>query len=130
VEVYATGSALEAGWFADYGDVDVAAAVLRLESGALVIVSGARHSALGYDARLEVFGTATTLAAGIGPRLYRDFWDRFGPAYRAELEAFASSVRAGTDSVCSLAEARAALAVALAADDSLATGLAKAPPNR
>jgi myo-inositol 2-dehydrogenase/D-chiro-inositol 1-dehydrogenase len=129
VEVYATGAALESPWFADYGDVDVAAAVLRLESRALVIVSGTRHDPLGYDVRLEVFGTKNTLAAGAGNRTYRDFWDRFGEAYRAELETFAATVRTGGASACSLQEARAALAVALAADSSLTTGLAKSPPQ-
>ena len=127
VEVYATGTALETPWFADYGDVDVAAIALRLESGALGIVSGTRHDPLGYDVRLEIFGTKNTLAAGLGNRGYRDFWDRFAPAYRAELESFTASVRAGGVSACSLQEARAALAVALAADSSRATGLAKAP---
>jgi myo-inositol 2-dehydrogenase / D-chiro-inositol 1-dehydrogenase len=127
VEVYATGAALETPWFADYGDVDVAAIALRLESGALGIVSGTRHDPLGYDVRLEVFGTKNTLAAGVGNRIYRDFWDRFAPAYRAELETFTASVRTGSASACSLQEARAALGVALAADSSRATGLAKAP---
>jgi myo-inositol 2-dehydrogenase/D-chiro-inositol 1-dehydrogenase len=129
VEVYATGSALEAPWFGDYGDVDVAAALLRLGSGALVILSGTRHDPDGYEVRLEVFGTKNNVAAGAGNRAYRDFWDRFGPAYRAELQTFAATVRAGSTSACSLQEARAALAVALAADSSLATGLAKAPPK-
>jgi myo-inositol 2-dehydrogenase/D-chiro-inositol 1-dehydrogenase len=127
--VYAAGSALEAPWFADYGDVDVAAAVLRLESGALAVLSGTRHDAVGYDVRLEVFGTKNNAATGVGDRAYSDFWDRFGSAYRAELETFVTSVREGSAAVCSLREARAALAVALAADSSIATGLAKAPPD-
>jgi myo-inositol 2-dehydrogenase / D-chiro-inositol 1-dehydrogenase len=133
VDVYAAGAALEARWFADYGDVDVAAAVLQLESGALVIVSGTRHDPSGYDVRLEVFGTEETVAADSGARSYRDFWDRFEPAYRSELEAFVTSVRAGDESACPLEEARAALEIALAADRSLAehrpVGLAKAPSD-
>jgi myo-inositol 2-dehydrogenase/D-chiro-inositol 1-dehydrogenase len=127
VEVYAAGAALEVLWFADYGDVDTAAALLQLESGALVIVSGTRHDPAGYDVRLEVFGTKRTMSAGLGLRAYTDFWDRFEPAYRAELEAFVSSVRDGGDSACPLAEARSALAVALAAEQSRQEGLAKRP---
>jgi myo-inositol 2-dehydrogenase/D-chiro-inositol 1-dehydrogenase len=133
VEVYAAGSVLEAPWFAEYGDVDVAAALLRLESGTLVILSGTRHDPVGYDVRLEVFGTKDTVAAGVGEEAYRNFWDRFGPAYRAELETFVTSVRDGRTSACSLQEARAALAVALAADTSLAehrpVALAKRPSD-
>jgi myo-inositol 2-dehydrogenase / D-chiro-inositol 1-dehydrogenase len=80
-----------------------------------------------------VFGTKETVAADSGARSYRDFWDRFEPAYRSELEAFVTSVRAGDESACPLEEARAALEIALAADRSLAehrpVGLAKAPSD-
>ena len=142
VEVYADGSAIETPWLEQYGDVDVAAAVLRLAGGGLVILSGTRHDPLGYDVRLEVFGTKDSLVAGLDERTplagrpgpaYRDFWDRFEPAYRAELEAFVTAVRTGGKSACSLEEARSALRAALAADRSLAehrpVALAKAPPN-
>jgi len=117
-------------------DVDVAAAVLRLSGGGLVIVSGTRRDPLGYDVRLEMFGTGDSIAVGQDartpirsaepgapgppPAAYRDFWDRFGPAYRKELAAFVRTVRTGSPSPCSLAEARAALAVALAAERSRA----------
>ena len=137
-EVYAAGAVLETPWLAEQDDVDVAAAVLRLGSGALVILSGTRHDPLGYDVRLEVFGTRDSIVAGQGERsplrsvepgagrpagpLYRDFWDRFEPAYRRELAAFVETVRSGGPSACPLGEARAALAVALAADRSRAEG--------
>src|SRR5207244_8418911 len=64
IEVYADGAVGEAPWFEEYGDVDIAAAVLRLSGGGLVIVSGTRHDPLGYDVRLEVFGTADSIAVG------------------------------------------------------------------
>ncbi|MDX6400567.1 MAG: myo-inositol 2-dehydrogenase / D-chiro-inositol 1-dehydrogenase, partial [Gaiellaceae bacterium] len=105
-------------------------------SGALVILSGTRHDPLGYDVRLEVFGTRDSIVAGQGDRSpirsvepaagkpagpgYRDFWDRFEPAYRQELAVFVNTVTSGGPSACPLAEARAALAVALAADRSRA----------
>jgi myo-inositol 2-dehydrogenase/D-chiro-inositol 1-dehydrogenase len=47
---------------------------------------------------------------------YRDFWDRFQPAYESELAAFVETVRTGGPSLCPLEEARSALAIALAAD--------------
>jgi myo-inositol 2-dehydrogenase/D-chiro-inositol 1-dehydrogenase len=56
-------------------------------------------------------------SAAIG---YRNFMDRFEPAYRAELAAFVETVRHGGSSLCPLSEARSALAVALAADRSRA----------
>ena len=134
VEVYADGAVRETPWFADHDDVDVAAAVLKLSGGALAILSGTRHDALGYDVRLEAFGTRDSVAAGLDARspirslepgvaqpgvpAYGDFMQRFQPAYEAELAAFVATVIDGGPSACTLHEARAALLVALAADRS------------
>jgi myo-inositol 2-dehydrogenase/D-chiro-inositol 1-dehydrogenase len=134
-EVFATGAVRETPWFADHGDVDASAVVLRLDDGTLGVVTGARRDPLGYDVRLEVFGTKDSVAVGVDARTplhtleaggtaaddgYHDFLDRFAAAYRSELEAFVATVRDGGPSLCPLAEARAALAVALAADRSRA----------
>jgi myo-inositol 2-dehydrogenase / D-chiro-inositol 1-dehydrogenase len=134
VEVYADGAVRESPWFERYGDVDTAVAVLRLEDGALGILSGTRHDPLGYDVRLEVFGTQDSIVAGVDGRSplhsvepgaqrngspgYRNFVERFEAAYRAELEAFIQAVQSGASSPCPLEEARAALVAALAADRS------------
>lgn len=136
VEVYADGAVREAAWFEQYGDVDAAAAVLRLEDGTLGVLTGTRHDPLGYDVRLEVFGTADSIAVGLDDRMplrsvepgaaapggpgYANFLERFEPAYRDELAAFVTAVREGGPSPCPLSEARAALVVALAADRSRA----------
>jgi myo-inositol 2-dehydrogenase/D-chiro-inositol 1-dehydrogenase len=151
-EVYADGLVLEAEWFEQYGDVDTSAAVLRLSGGALGILSGTRHDPLGYDVRLEVFGTGDSITVGVDDRSplrsvepgvarsaspgYANFMERFEPAYRSELAGFVATVRAGGASLCTLEEARAALLVALAADRSRAerrpvsieeVGLAQSP---
>jgi myo-inositol 2-dehydrogenase/D-chiro-inositol 1-dehydrogenase len=150
-EVYADGAALDAPWVGELDDVDVAAAVLHLSGGGLAILSGTRRDPLGYDVRLEVFGTRDSIAVGQDARspiraveadpparAYCDFWDRFEPAYRAELVAFVETVRTSGPSLCSLEEARAALVVALAAERSRAehrpvqieeAGLAPVPPK-
>ncbi len=65
VEVYADGAVRTTEWFADHDDVDVATAMLRLDDGTLAIVSGTRHDPLGYDVRLEVFGTKDSIAVGV-----------------------------------------------------------------
>ncbi len=154
-QVYADGAGLDAPWVGELDDVDVATAILHLSGGGLVIVSGTRRDPLGYDVRLEVFGTRDSIVVGQDARSpirsmepeakplqkpsYRDFWDRFEPAYRNELAAFVETVRTRAPSPCSLEEARSALAVALAAELSRAegrpvaieeVGLAQAPPNR
>jgi myo-inositol 2-dehydrogenase / D-chiro-inositol 1-dehydrogenase len=131
-QVYADGAGLDAPWVGKLNDVDVAAAILYLSGGGLVIVSGTRRDPLGYDVRLEVFGTDDSIVVGQDARspirsvepdarpqrgpAYRDFWDRFEPAYRSELAAFIETVRTGAPSPCSLEEARSALAIALAAE--------------
>jgi myo-inositol 2-dehydrogenase/D-chiro-inositol 1-dehydrogenase len=135
VEVYADGAVRETEWFADHDDVDVATAMLRLDDGMLAIVSGTRHDPLGYDVRLEVFGTKDTIVVGVDERSpyrsvepgapqpkkgYANFMERFEAAYRAELEAFVDCVLHGKPSPCTLQDARAALAVAIAADRSRA----------
>jgi myo-inositol 2-dehydrogenase / D-chiro-inositol 1-dehydrogenase len=133
-EIYADGAVVETPWFEQYGDVDAAAAVGRLSGGGLFIVSGTRHDPLGYDVRLEVFGTADTISAGLDGRspirslepgaprpqvpAYSTFLERFEPAYREELAVFVQAVRNGEPSPCPLEEARAALSAALAADRS------------
>jgi myo-inositol 2-dehydrogenase/D-chiro-inositol 1-dehydrogenase len=134
VEVYADGAVRESPWFADHGDVDTAVAVLRLAGGGLAIVSGTRHDPRGYDVRLELFGTGDSIVVGSAERAlrsvepgapppaagYGSFLERFEAAYRAELAAFVAAVREGGESPCTIAEARAALRVALAADRSRA----------
>jgi myo-inositol 2-dehydrogenase/D-chiro-inositol 1-dehydrogenase len=133
VEIYADGAVRETEWFARYDDVDAAVGILRLSGGALGIVSGARHDPLGYDVRLELFGAAESIIVGVDSRSpirsveqgateaglgYRNFVERFERAYREELAVFVETVRSGGQTSCSLEDARAALAVALAADRS------------
>lgn len=134
VEVYADGAVREAAWFDEHDDVDAAVAVLRLSGGALAVLSGTRHDPLGYDVRLEVFGTADSIVVGLDPRSplrsvergapplgsrpYGSFLERFEPAYRRELESFVESVLSLGESPSTLRDARAALLVALAADRS------------
>ena len=135
VEVYADGTA-HSELYDRYADVDTAAAVLRFGDGLLGVVSGSRHDPRGYDIRLEVFGSRDSIAVGLDDRTplrsiepsapappepgYRDFMDRFGAAYRAELQAFLEAVRDGLPSPVPGADARRALRLALTAERSRA----------
>ncbi|WP_432494792.1 Gfo/Idh/MocA family protein [Kineococcus auxinigenes] len=121
VEVYATGSANGDPVFAENGDVDTSAAVLTLDDGALALVSNTRYNARGYDVRLELHGTADSVAAGLDDRLplrslepgttfpagapHEFFMDRFADAYRAELCAFTEVVAGTRPSPCTVADA-------------------------
>src|SRR4029079_9011095 len=100
VEVYATGSVLVHQAFADADDVDTTAVTLRFAGGALAVLTGGRHDPLGYDHRIEVLGSADSVAIGLDPRTpvtslepdgprvasdaYAGFAERFRQAYAAE----------------------------------------------
>jgi myo-inositol 2-dehydrogenase / D-chiro-inositol 1-dehydrogenase len=121
VEVYAVGSNQGAAIFADTDDVDTAATVLTLESGALAVVSNSRYNARGYDVRLELHGSRDSVAAGLEPRWpirstepgvtfpdatpHSFFMDRFADAFRAELAAFTDVVAGRITSPCTVADA-------------------------
>jgi len=135
VEVYATGSNQGAAVFAECDDVDSAATVLTLASGALAVVSNSRYNARGYDVRLELHGSRDSIAAGLedrwpirsvepgvgfpGGQPHSFFMDRFADAFRAELGAFTEVVAGSRPSPCTVADAIEAGWIAEAADLSL-----------
>ena len=135
VEVYSTGSNQGAAIFDEVGDVDTAATVLTLESGALAVVSNTRYNARGYDVRMEIHGSADSVAAGLEDRWpirstepgatfpagtpHTFFMDRFAAAFRAELAAFTELVAGRISSPCTVADAVEASWIAEAATRSL-----------
>jgi len=136
VEVYAAGSVLVDDMFRRHADVDTTALVLVLDGGILASITGARANPLGYDHRTEVIGSRDAVCAGWTERTplrsadpsgvrgavdpYPAFPDRFGPAYRGEVEAFVELVRGDSDNRSPGYTALEALRVAVAADRSLA----------
>ena len=136
VEVYATGSDRGDPFFAELGDVAFAAAVLTLDDGARAVVSNSRYNARGYDVRMEVHGSADSIAAGLddhlplrsaelgvtfpGGKPYAFFMDRFADAFRAALAAFTEVVSGSRPSPCTIEDALETGWVAEAATLSLA----------
>jgi len=137
-EVTAVGANRGAAFFAAAGDVDETVVLLRLDDDTLGTVHGSRYNGAGYDVRLEVAGTAGTAAVGLDDHAalwsaepgvgfpagtaHPTFWERFGPAYAAEIGAFVDLVRDGGPSLCPVEEALEALYVAEAATRSRAEG--------
>jgi myo-inositol 2-dehydrogenase/D-chiro-inositol 1-dehydrogenase len=135
-EVYATGSVRNFDFFAEHGDVDTSAALMRMKDGVVAVLTGGRHDPLGYDVRAEVFGSKDSVAVGLDRRTplrsvepgtpppereaYPNFQDRFLDAYRAEIKHFLSLVRGEADNPCTAIDALEALRIAMAADLSLA----------
>ena len=136
VEVYATGSDRGDPMFAEAGDVATAATVLTLDDGTLALVSNARYNQAGHDVRMELHGSADSIAVGLDDRLplrsmepgvefpagtpYVFFMDRFAAAFRAELTAFVEVVAGSRPSPCTIDDALATGWVAEAAALSLA----------
>lgn len=88
----------------EHGDFDTAVTVLRAASGAIVTITNSRHSAVGYDQRIEAFGAggmlqvanapsglvslSTAHAVDAKPPYLEFFLERYADAYRAELHEF------------------------------------------
>lgn len=138
--VFAVGANKGARFFTEAGDVDTAAAVLTLEDNTLAVVTATRYNGGGHDVRMEVHGSAGSMAAGLddsfpfvsaqvgvtfpaGPQK-RSFMERFQPAYVAELSAFVEVAARRRPSPCSVSDALAAFRVAEAATLSLHEGRA------
>ncbi|MCU1537445.1 MAG: dehydrogenase [Humibacillus sp.] len=132
VSVYATGANKGASFFSEAGDVDTAAAVLTLDDGTLVTLSATRYNGGGHDVRMEVLGSEGSIGVGYddslaitsaepgatyptGPRHW-SFMERFLPAYRAELTAFAAVARGALASPCTVDDALQAFRVAEACE--------------
>ncbi|GAA2037911.1 Gfo/Idh/MocA family oxidoreductase [Terrabacter terrae] len=130
--VYATGANKGADFFSAAGDVDTAAALLTLDDDTLVSLSATRYNGGGHDVRMEVLGSQGTVGVGYddslavtsaepgatypsGPRHW-SFMERFLPAYRAELTAFAAVARGTLSSPCTVEDALQAFRVAEACE--------------
>ena len=102
-EVTAFGAVVSDPRFAELGDVDSTAIVLRFASGALGMLDGSRVAGYGFETGVEVVGSAATarvpggrvdgaraaVAGRTGARHATDFLERFERAYPLELDAFA-----------------------------------------
>jgi myo-inositol 2-dehydrogenase/D-chiro-inositol 1-dehydrogenase len=121
VEVYATGSSRGDAVFAESNDASTASAVLTLDDDTIAVVSNTRFNGRGYDVRLELHGSADSIAVGLEDKLplrsiepgvtfpagppHQFFMDRFTEAYRRELAAFAEVVAGTRESPCTVADA-------------------------
>ena len=136
VEVYAVADALAYPDYKDQGLQDTAVVLVRFDNGAMATAEASFNAVYGYDIRGEVFGSAGMATAGDIRRttmvyhgaegVVADTWrrniDLFHDAYTAELAAFADCVRSGATPEPGGRDARAALAIALAAIRSVDTG--------
>lgn len=127
VEVFAFGVGRGEDYFGKYNDSSEATAVLKLDDGTLATLHLSRYNGGGYDVRMEVAGTAGTIAVGLdGHSALRSaepgvgfpegepfswFYPRFQESYSAELAAFLAVAAGEEDSPATVADALEALYV-------------------
>ena len=120
------------------GDLDTTMSILHLSNGALAHVDACRVSVYGYDIRAEVVGTEGAIFMSIGKSSNTQilkkghegnqysYWymERFGEAYRMELEEFAGAVASDTPVRVNARDGKAAVEIGLAARRSVTGGVA------
>lgn len=133
VEVYATADALVAPDYSDAGLLDTAVVVITFDNGARAVAEANFSAAYGYDVRAEVFGSRGMVTVGEGARSSATVFTAAGrtadtvrtdtelmrEAYRAEFVEFAAAIRGGRPPLVTGADARRALAIALACIESV-----------
>jgi myo-inositol 2-dehydrogenase/D-chiro-inositol 1-dehydrogenase len=136
VSVHAVADALVEPAWRDRGLLDTAVVTVRFDNGAMAVAEACFEASYGYDVRGEVLGSGGMVTMGDGRRgglafsgpagrlveTVRGDQELFSGAYTAELAAFVEAVRTGTPAPVTGEDARAALAVALAAGESVRAG--------
>jgi len=138
VEVSAAASHNNDPVFIEAKDHAQAVVTLKSADNVLCTIVNSRSCAYGYDQRLEAFGDDGSLEAGnmtattvrintatqteaAGPVL-NFFLERYMPAYKAELAEFVAAIKEDREPSVGFADGRAALVLAEAAGESVATG--------
>ena len=137
-EVFARGSNLVDPAIGKAGDVDTAVVTLTTASGKLCHISNSRRAVYGYDQRIEAFGSAGMVRAGNRNANSLESWNgkaisqekplhfflqRYEEAYRNEMAHFLDCLEGKAKPLVGMAEGRIALALGLAAKESVASGL-------
>jgi myo-inositol 2-dehydrogenase/D-chiro-inositol 1-dehydrogenase len=133
-KVYATQAVREHQQYAKYNDADVSLISLTTESGVQVAITGTRHNPVGHDVRFEVFGSKDSISVGLNLKTpihdidgeigfneirFSGFIERFRQAFTEESKAFMKFVEGKTANPCPPINARQALRVAIACEESI-----------
>ena len=135
--VTAEGTLLVCKDLATVGDIDNAVINLRFANGTLGNVEVSRNAFYGYDIRTEVLGSEGALMIGVHQQtpvllltragaqhdVMPYLMERFGDAYRTQLQHFVDCLNTGQPPSVSGADALAACEIGIAATRSYQTGL-------
>lgn len=142
-EVMAAGSCMFDTQIGAEGDFDMTMTTLKMPSGVLIHINNSRACAYGFDQRLEAFGDAgmvqtvnhrdDNLVRWDSQRtvarapLKHFFLERYDQSFYNALNEFHAAVTTKRDPSASARDGRAALAIALACEQSAKSGQAVAP---
>jgi myo-inositol 2-dehydrogenase/D-chiro-inositol 1-dehydrogenase len=140
VEVYATGANSFCDYIKEENDFDNVTVTMKGSEGEIVTIINSRHSAFGYDQRIEVFGDKGMLQTSnlthstvqlfnkeftaSGETYMDNFLERHAVSYRRELQLFIKGVQESKQYNSTYDDGRAALMLADAAHESSRTGKA------
>jgi myo-inositol 2-dehydrogenase/D-chiro-inositol 1-dehydrogenase len=143
VSVLAAGSCVYDPAIGEAGDFDLAMTTLSMPSGALAHINNARSCAYGFDQRVEVFGDAgllqtvnhrddpllrwTARTTEARAPLKHFFLERYDASFSHALDEFFKAVTEERTPSVTATDGRAALAIALACQESARTGRAITP---
>lgn len=137
-EVYVKGNTLIDPSLKNIDDVDTLAVMLTFRNGGYALIDNSRRAVYGYDQRVEVFGSeGMAYADNVSESMVKvfnsqhcimknplpDFTVRYREAYRTEILHFIDSVLHHTPVVCTGEDALLAQRIAIAAQQSLKSGL-------
>jgi inositol 2-dehydrogenase len=134
--VSAEGTTLVCKVLESVGDIDNAVINLRFASGALGNVEVSRNAFYGYDIRTEVLGSEGAVMIGVHQHtpvllltragaqydITPYLMERFGDAYKSQLQSFVDCLKNGQAPLVSGADALAAYEIGVAATQSYQTG--------
>ena len=133
--IMATGSCLVDPAIGAAGDFDTATVTMTYEDGRIAVINNSRRAGYGYDQRVEVLGSKGLLQVGnmlentvvksttegvVSAKPTYFFLERYMPAYEAEWSAFVEALSSGGEMPATLADGIASLAMAEAANQSIA----------
>ncbi|ECQ3402040.1 D-chiro-inositol-2-dehydrogenase IolG2 [Salmonella enterica] len=137
-EVYVKGNTLIDPSLKNIDDVDTLAVMLTFRNGGYALIDNSRRAVYGYDQRVEFFGSeGMAYADNVSESTVKvfnsqhcimknplpDFTVRYREAYRTEILHFIDSVLHHTPVVCTGEDALLAQRIAIAAQQSLKSGL-------
>lgn len=129
-EVYTAAGVMVDPAIGEAGDLDTAVVVLRFENGVIGTIDNSRRAVYGYDQRVEVFGSAGSIATAnnfpnqavvsTAREVRRDlplhfFMDRYTESFANELRAFVGAVVEDKPTPVNGADGRAPVVMGLAA---------------